>query len=322
MALALSASAHDVVEEDGFYKMSHHWKFNDITWSCSVSIPTNLYDYYQERTHLGDEFLHYVLSDHDRYYIRDIVKSFRAGGEKLGLTEADNVYNVIAFVQSLRYVLDSDSKGEEDYVRFPLETLVDGVGDCEDMAILAASILYEMGYGVLLVFLPDHLAIAVKCEEAMPGTFYEYEGARYYYLEMTNTGWDIGQIPPQFRGASASLVPVAYEHHLRLERWSYHYDSYHLTDLTVPVAVEVTLMNVGPGKPEEMVLHAIVRPDSDSDIVLFERRFGLTSLDEGGRATFMEEMSVPRPIKGVLELRLDGTGFEPSSVFVEGLDIR
>lgn len=320
--LPLMALAHHVTLEDGFYKMSHEWHYDDVKWSCHLSVPANLYEYYQERTHLGDEFVHYVLSDYDREIIRQLVSSFRAGGEKWGLTEVGNVYNVITFVQSLKYVHDSDSKGEEDYVRFPLETLVDGVGDCEDMVILAASILYEMGYGVVLVSLPDHLALAVKSEEDFPGTYYDYEGSKYYYLEMTNTGWDIGQVPQQFRGVPATLIPVVYQHHLRIEEWLYRYDSYFLTDLTVPVTLELTVMNVGPGVPEELQLHAMVRPDATSDWVLFERRFGLPPMDEGARATFRVEMPVPRPIKGVLELRLEGLGFESSSVFVEGLSIQ
>ena len=74
--------------------------------------------------------------------------------------------------------------------------------------------------------------------------------------------------------------------------------------------------------PEEMQLHAIVRFHESSDWVLYEHRFGLPSMDEGARATFQVVMPVPRPIKGVLEHRLEGTGFEPTSNFVDGLDIQ
>lgn len=319
--LAMTVSAHQVIEEDGCYKVSHQWTYDEVKWSCTVSIPTELYAYYQRRTHQGDEFVHYVLSDFDRYYIRELVNSFRAGGEKFGLSETDHVHNVISFVQSLRYVNDSDSKGKPDYVRFPLETLVDGVGDCEDMAILAGAILYEMGYGVLLVCLPEHLALAVKCEEYFPGTYYDYEGGRYYYLEMTNTGWDIGQIPQRYQGTSARLIPVAYRQHVRIEEGSYRYDSYYLSDPTVEFVLEFTLMNVGPGKPEEMVFHALIKPDEASELVLFDRRFAIQPTEEGNKATYEVRMAVPRPIEGVLEFRVEGDNFDSASLLIKGLRV-
>jgi len=49
------------------------------------------------------------------------------------------IENALAFVQkSVSYQLDP--AGSE-YPRYPVETLVDGVGDCEDSAILYASIV-------------------------------------------------------------------------------------------------------------------------------------------------------------------------------------
>lgn len=322
LLVAVTASAHHVMEEDGCYKVSHEWTYGEIEWSCSLSVPTDLYAYYQQRTHGGDEYVHYVLSDYDRYYIRDLVRSFRSGGEDLGYSDTDNVLNVIAFVQSLQYVYDAVSKGEDDYVRFPLETLVDGVGDCEDMSILAAAILYEMGYGVLLACLPEHLALAVRCDDSFSGTYYDYEGSRYYYLEMTNTGWDIGQIPDRFKGTNARLIPVEYRNHIRIENGGYHYDSYYMSDLTVNFTMDLTVMNVGPGNPEELWLHAMIKPDASSDKVLFDRRFGLQVLEEGRRMTYQVHMSVPRPIKGVLELRIEGDNFDSSSLVIQEVDVK
>ena len=123
-------SAHNVIVEDDHYKVTHSWTYDEMEWKCSLTIPIALYGYYQRRTHVGDDFAHYVLSEYDRDYIRDLVQSFRIGGEKRGLSETDHVYNVINFVQSLRYEYDINSKQEQDYVRYPLETLVDGEGDC------------------------------------------------------------------------------------------------------------------------------------------------------------------------------------------------
>ena len=35
------------------------------------------------------------------------------------------------------------------------------------------------------------------------GTYYMYEGKRYYYLETTGEGWQIGQIPDDYKSADA-----------------------------------------------------------------------------------------------------------------------
>ena len=135
--LCSTVSAQSVPAENGYYKVKYSWNYEDVQWSFSVGVPENVYDFYRERTQYNDDLMHYVLSEYDREYIREIVKSFRAGGEEWGFSDVDNVFNVVSFVQSLKYVSDESSRGENEYVRYPIETLVDGMGDCEDVVILA-----------------------------------------------------------------------------------------------------------------------------------------------------------------------------------------
>jgi hypothetical protein len=40
------------------------------------------------------------------------------------------------------------------------------------------------------------------------GSYYEYNGVTYYTIEATGHGWDIGQMPRQYRNASAEIYPV------------------------------------------------------------------------------------------------------------------
>lgn len=320
-AFVVPVMAHSVVVEDDCYKIKHNWTYNEVEWSCKLSIPIGLYDYCQKRTHVGDDFSHYVLSEFDRDCIRDLVHSFRIGGEKYGLSETDNVYNVICFVQSLQYMYDIKSKKEEEYVRYPVETLVDGVGDCEDMVILAASILYEMGYKVLLVNLPDHLALAVESKESFPGTYYEYEGSRYYYLEMTNVGWDLGQIPVQFKNVKATLIPIVNKPVVLPKSCSYQYDSYWLSDATVEFKMHCAIDNLGPGKTDAMTLHVLFKPYASSTHVHKEQQFRLVDLSEGGSAEFEVKVPVPRPFMGVIEFRVEGLNFDTKSIFVDGVTL-
>ncbi|MCR4848722.1 MAG: hypothetical protein K5920_07750 [Bacteroidales bacterium] len=320
--VVLSVSAHNVVVEGNHYIITHQWTYDEREWECSLTVPIDLYEYYQRRTHQGDDFAHYVLSEFDRDYIRNLVQSFRLGGEKQGYSETNHVYNVICFVQSLRYEYDIQSKHEEDYVRYPLETLVDGEGDCEDMVVLAASILYEMGYGVLLVNLPDHLALAVRCSEDFLGTYYEYGGSRYYYLEMTSVGWDLGQIPERYKGVAATLIPVVNRPVVTVDSCYYQYDAYYLSAATVQVNMRCAITNLGPKSTQGLILHVLFKSYETATRAIKEQRFQLMDLPEGGSAGFNVKIDVPRPFTGVIEYRVEGANFDSKSLFVDGVLIQ
>lgn len=320
LLLSFPCLAHHVVEEGGNYTISHEWTHNGIRWTCSLNVSVGLYQYYQARAHQSDDMVQFVLSDHDRLCIQSLVTSFREGGVKANYTDHDNLGNVISFVQSLRYVTDLESKGEQEYARFPLETLVDGVGDCEDMAILAATIIHEMGYDVMLVILPEHMALAVACDEGCEGIYYEYEGRRYYYLEVTNTGWAIGQIPKEYRSSQAKLVPLLYRPRLRLNHCSYRHDTYYSIDREVPYVLECELENAGPGTTDGLAVH--VRFSTYGGMNVVDRVFPLEELSEGVSGTYIITVNVPRPFRGILEIRTEGTNFGTESMRFENVDLQ
>jgi len=64
------------------------------------------------------------------------------------MTSRETIDFVGSFVQQLPYTSDRVTTPYDEYPRFPLETLYEKGGDCEDTAILAATILKEMGYDV------------------------------------------------------------------------------------------------------------------------------------------------------------------------------
>jgi hypothetical protein len=121
-----------------------------------------------------------------------------------------NTYQEVSFVlafvqQTITYTPDPPN---QEYPRYPVETLVDEAGDCEDVAILGAAVLKCMGYEVALLFLPGHCALGVAGAQDVPGVSVVHNGVQYYYCEMTAAGWQIGQLPEQYGGAQVVVTPV------------------------------------------------------------------------------------------------------------------
>jgi len=102
---------------------------------------------------------------------------------------------------NINYV--SDPKRTE-YVQSPEETLLGG-GDCEDKAILTASILYKLGYDVCLIRFEDHMAVGVHLDNyPYMGKVYftDDTGKRYLYLETSNRGWKLGEADEKYAHAT------------------------------------------------------------------------------------------------------------------------
>lgn len=124
-----------------------------------------------------------------------------------GLSSLERAQCVLNFVQSIEYQLDEDFNGKREYFKFPYETLYDQRGDCEDTAILFAAIIKAMGYDIILLELPNHMATAISCSD-VPGPHYTYNKVKYYYCETaTEMGWySVGEIPREY----ISATPIIY----------------------------------------------------------------------------------------------------------------
>lgn len=120
------------------------------------------------------------------------------------------VSNVLAFVQAFKYTSDQTTHGVPDHWRYPLETLREKCGDCEDTTLLAVAVLRRMGHRVAVLMAPEHAALGVEVPEGVPGTFIELDGVRLYYCETTATGWRVGAMPGEYSRSDISgrLIPL------------------------------------------------------------------------------------------------------------------
>lgn len=129
-------------------------------------------------------------------------------GESNGYSTYEEITLALAFVQAIKYSLDSESKGRTEYWRYPVETLYDQTGDCEDSTILAAALLRRLGHRVATLMPPEHAALAVEAPPGTPGEFFEFKGHRMYYCETTASGWAVGEVPRDYQGLEIPAFAV------------------------------------------------------------------------------------------------------------------
>lgn len=217
------------------------WEWDGTERSVSITVPEPLYDYYCEKErYVTTDYRVYVLHPYDDQYLEAFANEFKLIEIEEGLTEENVTDLVISFIQGMEYSLDQDSEQQGEYPKFPLETLVDGGGDCEDTSILAASLLNAMGHNVSLILLPNHLAVGLAVNAT--GVHWDVNGTDYYYLETTATGWDPGAVPSEHDTEQAELFPVEDEAFL-VHEWT-------AQRVNEKVTVKATATNESPVKAE------------------------------------------------------------------------
>lgn len=109
----------------------------------------------------------------------------------------DEIHLVMAMAQSYTYASDQEEYGGE-YPKYPVETLIERRGDCEDFAILSAALLGWLGHRVALVLMrtgdTGHAAIAVGAPQPIQGLsfFLPSLGVEVFYAEVTPPGDGVG----------------------------------------------------------------------------------------------------------------------------------
>lgn len=210
--------------------------------NVEIDFDLDVYDYYRNKKRirqgleyitLGDPSLKRVLELYEKERRPEVYKS-EPISYPLRISSAYDLKHIIDLLYELDYVRDA-SLNFDDYPKYPAETLVEQNGDCEDTAYLFASILGSLGERTLLVIFDDHVGIAVaigvnkalsywvdynykkctysfegKCNLFEVGHKYDIDGLDYYYIETTNGGWDIGEMPEEYKTKKPKLIPVPY----------------------------------------------------------------------------------------------------------------
>ena len=131
--------------------------------------------------------------------------------EGKNLSELETAQFLVTFVQSLKYTQDNITTGIGEYPRYPIETLVDQMGDCEDTALLVISMAEIVRIESVLLLLDEafenvgHAAAGLSVNGT--GSFYLMNDQSFYYAETTGEGWTIGEMP-EFDSSEARVYEV------------------------------------------------------------------------------------------------------------------
>src|SRR3989344_3261158 len=165
-------------------------------------VHSDYFDYYKNMERTSSHGNNYIHANEP--YIQKLITFLRERATSKGTSLMDEI---ITFVHELDYVYDT-TLGFNEYPKYPVETLVEHTGDCEDTSILMASLLRGAGYGVVLLNPPGHMAVGVKCN--FNYGFVTYNGDKYCYVETTSHhNWKVGEIPEDYKEASFKIYPIS-----------------------------------------------------------------------------------------------------------------
>jgi len=189
---------------EGFVALRFEWEWEGETQRFDALVAWSLYQTYRGRLRIpfvdNYDYGVYVEDPLDDPTLGDLADALweRAGG-----TTTDYVRYTLRFVQrAIAYRADPASA---EWPLYPIETLVDRAGDCEDASILYVSLLRERNISCKLAFVdtdkdgfPDHVLALAPSASADPGgcayglTVFELDGTLYAVAEATGSFGDLG----------------------------------------------------------------------------------------------------------------------------------
>lgn len=247
--------------EPGKSSRSYSWNYEGYRWHLTLLLDDKLYSAYESRTRKRDYDL-FASDPYDDWLIKNIADTLVSLSNEYGLEEKKIPGLCVSFIQSLNYTSDLTSSGYDQYPRFPYETLFDNGGDCEDTSILSVAILQEMGYDVVLLELPEHMALGIKCSPETRGRSFEYNNNHYYYLETTGSNWEIGEMPEEYEDEPVEVIPVYRRPLVNLDFSA----QCEYSQKEGVVDVNVTLRNVGSEVAENTTVYVALQAEDGSKI--------------------------------------------------------
>lgn len=188
------------------YKRTLQWNYGGYTFTDQITFNYNDYIFYKGLSKTQPK-QNYATENSSHPYLLQVAKVLDENAKDFGYTGFTLAEYIVAFVQqAIPYRSDPYNNGW-DYPKYPIETLVEQGGDCEDKAALTVALLKTFGFDAVLVSLPGHMAAAIYCSNC--NGYYTYNGKRYAFIETTERGWKIGQVPQDSKYVGGTILETA-----------------------------------------------------------------------------------------------------------------
>ena len=196
---------------DGYVNKVYEWKDNGgESHTLSIDILYSDYLAYSETDVVRNSQMYYDYHGNAIYtedvkfvtyedeYVVEIAQEFMDRKDENGWNDAKLLDVVLTLTQYIPYQLDEDYMGQNEYWKFPVETLFENGGDCEDTSILFSAIVKAMGYDTALLLFNDHMAASVSYDGQPTGydVYVGKDGKSYLYCETTakDYNYTVGRI--------------------------------------------------------------------------------------------------------------------------------
>jgi len=175
----------------------------------TVTVQQSLYDFYKSKSHTLSS-----IGDFPKFVTPYPVKPIADRLWDIYDDDEDFVNGVLMIVHQIPY--------NESMAKYPVETIVENVGDCDVFSYLAASIMMAGGLDVILLYYEgqSHMNVGVSLSHVprdVRGTVYyiSLSGKAYYIAECTGgqmfTGWRVGECPPDLVSALSTVQVITLE---------------------------------------------------------------------------------------------------------------
>jgi hypothetical protein len=176
-------------------------------YELNISVSSSLYEYFVDEDHR----LRYSL-DFGKFVTPYALEPMADSLWTIYQDDEDFTNGVLMIVHQIPYEASAPQK-------YPVETIVDGAGDCDLFSFVAASILMAGGLDVVLLYYEseEHMNIGVSLSHVPRDArstvrYFEYNTVHYYVAETTGgdweNGWRVGEYPDQLVGASAQVITL------------------------------------------------------------------------------------------------------------------
>lgn len=189
------------------YRFTIPWVSKGLSRTTEFGIPEDKYHYYKNKQRIpSHEQWGAYATPHD-----PVIQTIAQDVADTSLTTGEHrIYAAINFVEFMTYQYDIEFNSNPEYPKYPIETIVDGRGDCEDTSFLMASVLEALGIDTIILLFSDHAAVGVACD-GCTGTYYIYKGKNYFFLETTGyeDNWELGGIWGNYSEETPNVIEVS-----------------------------------------------------------------------------------------------------------------